>query len=185
MDTKTLIISESTALFQQKGYIGVGVNEILKMCNISKGAFYHHFPNGKEELLISCLQSLNEAITLDIEHIFSIHHSTQSATRAMLEKLISNFENEGTITTYTSSSIVSEMALLSDSVRNACSQLYEKMQGIYITKLRSDGYPLERATAVALLLTAMIEGAIMLCLTQKSSHPLKVIVNELPTFIKE
>ncbi|MGG3797618.1 TetR/AcrR family transcriptional regulator [Metabacillus fastidiosus] len=69
MDTKSLIIEIATNLFQQKGYKGVGVNEILKACNITKGALYYHFPNGKEELLIACLQSINEAITTDIEDI--------------------------------------------------------------------------------------------------------------------
>ena len=56
MDTKSQIIYIATNLFQQKGYKGVGVSEILKACNITKGALYHHFPNGKEELLIACLQ---------------------------------------------------------------------------------------------------------------------------------
>ena len=59
MDTKSLIIDIATSLFQQKGYLGVGLNEILKACNISKGSLYHHFPNGKEELLIACLQSMD------------------------------------------------------------------------------------------------------------------------------
>ncbi|MGG3804237.1 TetR/AcrR family transcriptional regulator [Metabacillus fastidiosus] len=44
MDTKSLIIEIATNLFQQKGYKSVGVNEILKACNITKGALYHHFP---------------------------------------------------------------------------------------------------------------------------------------------
>ena len=56
MSTKSLIIDISTTLFQQKGYLGVGLNEILKACNISKGSLYHHFPKGKEELLVACLQ---------------------------------------------------------------------------------------------------------------------------------
>ena len=71
MDTKSLIIDIATTLFQQKGYMGVGLNEILKACNISKGSLYHHFPNGKEELLIACLHSLNEAITNGYRRNFS------------------------------------------------------------------------------------------------------------------
>jgi TetR/AcrR family transcriptional regulator, lmrAB and yxaGH operons repressor len=55
MDTKSLLIDTATTLFQQKGYKSVGLNEILKACNVTKGALYHHFPNGKEELLITCL----------------------------------------------------------------------------------------------------------------------------------
>ena len=37
MDTKSLIIEVATKLFQQKGFKGVGLNEIIKACNISKG----------------------------------------------------------------------------------------------------------------------------------------------------
>ena len=129
MDTKSLIIDIATSLFQQKGYNGVGLNEILKSCNISKGSFYHHFPNGKEELLITCLQSLNKAITTDIKEIFDQYPNTKEATIAMINKLIITFETECTLTGYTFSSIVSEMATLSEPVRNECAQLYGKIQG--------------------------------------------------------
>jgi TetR/AcrR family transcriptional regulator, lmrAB and yxaGH operons repressor len=183
MDTKSLIIEIATTLFQQKGYVGVGLNEILKACNISKGSLYHHFPNGKEELLIACLQTLQESITSDIEQIFEQHQTTKEATNAMIEKLIGNFESEGTITGYTFSSIVSEMASLSDPVRNACAQLYKKIQDIYLNKLLADGFSKEIAYSIAVMMTASIEGGMLLCLTQKTSEPLKIISQVLPNLI--
>ena len=185
MDTKSLIIDIATTLFQQKGYKGVGLNEIIKACKISKGSLYHHFPNGKEELLITCLQSLNEAITKDIEEIFEQYPTTQEATEAMISKLIVSFETEGTITGYTFSSIVSEMASLSDPVRNACAQLYQKIQDIYLHKLVADGFSEDAAYSIALMMTASIEGGMMLCLTRKTSEPLKVISHVLPKLLKE
>lgn len=110
------------------------MNEILKECGISKGSLYHHFPNGKEELLITCLQSLNEAITKDIKKIFDSHPNSNEATTAMIEKLVANYEAEGTLSGYTFSSIVSEMASIGDSVRNACAKLYSEIQTIYFHK---------------------------------------------------
>ncbi|MFE0504383.1 TetR/AcrR family transcriptional regulator [Peribacillus butanolivorans] len=107
MDTKSLIIDNATILFQQKGYKGVGLNEILRVCNVTKGSLYHHFPNGKEELLIACLHFLNEVITLDIVDIFERYPTTLEVTNSMIEKLIVNLETEGTITGYTFSSMVS------------------------------------------------------------------------------
>lgn len=185
MDTKLRIIDIATTLFQQKGYIGVGLNEILKACNISKGCLYHHFPNGKEELLIACLQSMYEAITTDIEGIFERYQTTQEATQAMIEKLVADFDQEGTITGHTFSSIVSEMGSLSEPVRNACLLLYTKIQGIYSNKLASDGFSKETANSIALMMTASIEGGIMLCLIQKASDPLKIISHVLPNLLKE
>ena len=185
MDTKSLLIDTSTTLFQQKGYKSVGLNEILKACNVTKGALYHHFPNGKEELLITCLHGLHETITTDIEAIFSRHLSTKDAILSMIDKLIHNFEQNGTIIGYTFSSIVSEMATMSEPVRTACSALYENIQHLYYEKLISEGYTNESASAIALLLTASVEGAMMLCLTQKSAKPLKTIALLLPSILKE
>ncbi|MEH7177585.1 TetR/AcrR family transcriptional regulator [Neobacillus vireti] len=183
MDTKSMMIDIAKKLFQQKGYIGVGLTEILKAGNFSKGSLYHHFPNGKEELLIACLQSMSEGMTNDIEDIFERYPTTKEATAAMINKLIANFESEGTISAYTFSSIISEMALLSDPVRNACSNLYIKMQGIYIKKLIADGISEESAKSIAVMITASIEGAILLCLTQKTSEPFKIILDVLPTLL--
>lgn len=185
MDTKSLIINTATSLFQQKGYIAVGLNEILKACNLSKGSLYHHFPNGKEELLMSCLQFLNEVITKDIEEIFERYPTTQEATIAMLEILIVNLETEGTITGYTFSSIVSEMASLSDPVRNASAHLYQKIQDIYFKKLVADGFSSNTAYSIALMMTASIEGGMLLCLTKKATEPLRVISQVLPNILKE
>ncbi|SDM34737.1 TetR/AcrR family transcriptional regulator [Bacillus sp. OK048] len=183
MDTKSMMIDISKKLFQQKGYIGVGLTEILKVGNFSKGSLYHHFPNGKEELLIACLQSMSEDMTNDIEDIFERYPTTIEATTAMIEQLMVNFELEGTISAYTFSSIISEMALLSDPVRNACSNLYIKMQRIYSNKLLVDGFSEESAKSIAVMMTASLEGAILLCLTQKTSNPLKVMVDVLPTLL--
>ncbi|MEH7225290.1 TetR/AcrR family transcriptional regulator [Bacillus sp. JJ1566] len=185
MDTKSLIIEIATKLFQQKGYIGVGLNEILKACNISKGALYHHFPNGKEELLIACLQELNEVITKDIEEIFNRCSNTNEATKAMIDKVIGHFETEGTIAGYTFSSIVSEMASLSEPVRNTCSLLYSKMQRIYSNKLVADGFSVKTADSIALTMVATVEGGMMLCLTQNSSLPLKTISQVIPNLVQK
>lgn len=184
MDTKSLIIDIATSLFQQKGYVAVGLNEILKACNLSKGALYHHFPNGKEELLIACLQTMNEAITLDMEDIFRNYHTTQTAIQAMIEKLVKQFDRDGMITGYTFSSIVSEVGSLSEPVREACALSFTKIEEIYADKLIADGFPKEVSISIALLMTASIEGAIMLCLTQKSSDPLKTIAQVLPNVLK-
>jgi len=184
MDTKSLIIDTASTLFQQKGYKSVGLSEILKACNVTKGALYHHFPNGKEELLITCLHAINETITTDIEAIFRQHLSTKDAIQSIIDKLIHNQETDGTIIGYTFSSIVSEMATVNEPVRNACSALYENIQLIYCAKLVTEGFSSESASDIALLMTASIEGAMMLCLTQKSTEPLKTIAKLLPSLLK-
>ena len=59
------------------------------------------------------------------------------------------------------------------------------MQDIYSNKLVADGFSKETANSIALMMTASIEGGMMLCLTKKASEPLKVISQVLPNFLKE
>ncbi|MEH7074929.1 LmrA/YxaF family transcription factor [Neobacillus drentensis] len=122
---------------------------------------------------------MSEVITKDIEAFFVRYPTAKDATIAMIELLIGKFETEGTIAGYTFSSIVSEMDVLSEPVRAACTELYMKMQDIYSNKLELEGFSKDAAHSLALMMAASIEGGIMLCLTQKSSHPLKVISYEL------
>jgi TetR/AcrR family transcriptional regulator, lmrAB and yxaGH operons repressor len=75
--------------------------------------------------------------------------------------------------------------LLSEPVRDSCSDLYSKMQEIYSIKLVADGFSKETAHSIALMITASIEGGIMLCLTQKESSPLKIISHVLPNLLKK
>ncbi|WP_042463193.1 TetR/AcrR family transcriptional regulator [Neobacillus dielmonensis] len=185
MDTKTTIINIATALFQEKGYMGVGITEILQTCNISKGSFYHHFPNGKEELLIACLKSIEKVITEDIEYIFNQYRTAHEATYALIEKLIYLFDKEDTLTGYTFASIISELGSLNEPVRIAVNSLYIEMQRIYAAKLEADGFSKADADSLALMMTASVEGGIMLCLTQKTSDPLKTVLNLLPNMLKK
>lgn len=185
MDTKTRMIETATKLFQQRGYKAVGLKELLQACGITKGALYHHFPGGKEELLIVCLQSLNETLTMDIESLFNKATSTEAAVRAVIGEMIKDLDRDGTIAGYTFSSIVSEMSLLSEPARDACRALYEKIQSIFHSKLVEDGFASNRASSISLFLTASIEGGLLLCRAQNSSIPLQTISNVLPELMKE
>ena len=53
-----------------------------------------------------------------------------------------------------------------------------------VQKLVTEGFSNEAASAIALLMTASIEGALMLCLTQQSTDPLKTIAKLLPNLLK-
>ncbi len=50
-NTKELILQTAWELFMEKGYENTTVDEIIQLCKISKGGFYHHF-NSKDDLLI-------------------------------------------------------------------------------------------------------------------------------------
>jgi AcrR family transcriptional regulator len=54
MDTRELIIQKSFVLFLKNGIKEVSINEIIQSCDLSKGAFYHHFES-KEQVYMEVL----------------------------------------------------------------------------------------------------------------------------------
>ncbi len=54
MDTRDLIIQNSFILFLNNGIKEVSINEIIKSCALSKGAFYYHFES-KEKVYMEVL----------------------------------------------------------------------------------------------------------------------------------
>jgi TetR/AcrR family transcriptional regulator, lmrAB and yxaGH operons repressor len=77
------------------------------------------------------------------------------------------------------------MASLSEPVNKASSLLFENILRVCCDKLIEEGFSKKSAHSISVLITAAIEGGIMLCLAQKSSEPLKIVSAALPNLIKE
>ena len=55
-DTHEKILRSASQLFAKNGYSATGVAAICKKANISKGAFYHHFPS-KQDVFLALLEN--------------------------------------------------------------------------------------------------------------------------------
>jgi len=84
-------LKAGTRCFNQKGFSGTSLDEIVEQLNVSKGAFYYHFAN-KEALLTQCydytLDQLERVIT-HVEHI----DATPAARLDVAMRLIFSLQN--------------------------------------------------------------------------------------------
>jgi TetR/AcrR family transcriptional repressor of lmrAB and yxaGH operons len=60
--TRERLIRAALKLFQQRGYHGAGLIEILAEAQAPKGSLYHHFPSGKEALAVACVAWLQDEV---------------------------------------------------------------------------------------------------------------------------
>lgn len=46
--TRTALVRTARELFRERGYAGVGTNELVKRAGVTRGAMYHHFADKRE-----------------------------------------------------------------------------------------------------------------------------------------
>jgi TetR/AcrR family transcriptional regulator, lmrAB and yxaGH operons repressor len=57
LSTKDKIITTTTTLIRKQGVAATGINDIVANTGIPKGSIYYHFPGGKEEIVVACVES--------------------------------------------------------------------------------------------------------------------------------
>ena len=61
--TTAALIAAARQLFAQRGYAGVGTEEIVQSAGVTRGALYHHFRGGKEDLFQVVLVQISAETT--------------------------------------------------------------------------------------------------------------------------
>ena len=57
--TTAALVTAARALFAERGYANVGTEEIVRRAGMTRGALYHHFRGGKEELFRAVVVQLS------------------------------------------------------------------------------------------------------------------------------
>lgn len=85
-ETKRKIMNVSEILFSEKGFDKTSVRDICEKAEISKGAFFHHFPT-KEELFLEILEKYLFSLDEEMEKIEKNTKNTLLAMDKMIEIL--------------------------------------------------------------------------------------------------
>ena len=64
--TIAALIGAARPLFAERGYAGVGTEEIVQRAGVTRGALYHHFRGGKEDLFQAVLIQISAETTQEV-----------------------------------------------------------------------------------------------------------------------
>ena len=80
--------------FCQYGYAGLTLRQLAEACGLNKATLYHHFPQGKKEIVGAVLDCLHGNLTTEVFATLSGEGSPQEKIQRMLER-VSEFYKEG------------------------------------------------------------------------------------------
>ncbi len=179
------LIQATSHLVELQGYHATGLNQIVKEGGAPKGSLYYYFPNGKEELVAESVALHGRAVTDQIRKALANTTDPADAIHAIVAYIARKFVHSDFIKAGSIASVALETAHSSERLRKVCGEIYTAWQNAYAGMLIEHGMRTERAARIAMLITASIEGAVVLCRTYRSPEPLLAIAEELKLLIEQ
>ncbi len=87
-DTKEKILKEARRLYQAGGYSYMGLDNIARSLNITRAALYHHFPDGKEQMLIEMVAAATNEKAAQWQTALESSPNARERLRLMLLSII-------------------------------------------------------------------------------------------------
>jgi TetR/AcrR family transcriptional repressor of lmrAB and yxaGH operons len=158
----------------------VSIATIVKACDTTKGAIYHHFPAGKEQLLLAAIDFTESWMIKDTAQILKRRDNPIEAIQQHIEYIATQVEEHNDFVGIPIGNIAGEMALKNELVRQACATVFLNYEVLFQEKLMISGFAEDDAKALATTLNALYEGGILLSVTHASGEPLRSIAKQIP-----
>ena len=185
-NSRDIILNTAARLFAIQGYYGTGLNQIIKESGAPKGSLYYYFPNGKEELALECIRLiqrlLNNKLTDTLSNTLGPIESIQNFIRNIATDA-RNTGYDGYIPIGFWAAV--EISSVSDTLRTACKNTFEELKEKFASKIVQGGFTKSKADDLATLIISMIEGAVILMITQQDNRSLLLVLEHIPLLLKE
>jgi len=171
-DTKSRMISAAIGLLQRHGLAAMSFTDVLAESGAARGAIYHHFPGGKQQLAL-------EAARRNAEDVRSHLHELPARTpREVVEAFLGNVRpvvqaSAGGGGCAVAAVTIDGGAAIADqsSLRTVAAEGFAGWVGELTGKLTHAGMSPSRAADLATLMIVTLEGAHILCRAAGSIAP--------------
>jgi AcrR family transcriptional regulator len=176
------MISSTALLLREQGLTGTSFGDVIEHSGAPRGSIYHHFPDGKAELV-------QEAVRFAGHHVGqTIESAGDDAPVAVLRALVATWRATLESSDFRAGCPVVAVAVEADQtaeLRAATAETFGEWQRMLASLLCHNGIPPTRAPRLASLTVAAIEGAVVICRAQRSTQALDEIADELEETLVE
>ncbi len=178
------ILQTASELMEKQGYHGTGLNEIIQKSGAPKGSLYYYFPDGKEQLASEAILRAGQIVSERFREQTAGEPDPAKAIHDFLYMIAKRMEETKFYTGSTMTMIAMETVTESKRINKACQNGYTMLIGAFKDKLLSGGMEDSKASEMAEMIIAAVEGGIILSRTYQDANHLRKIADHILGMLK-
>lgn len=182
--TRRKLIETTAHHLRAKGAAATGLSEILQDSGVPRGSLYHHFPGGKEELVLYAIMASGESITQRLSALLKRTGGLIEAVSAFCDHYIAQLHESAYTKGCPIATVTLESAADVDSVHEATAKAFNAMLDFLCEALTREGLEAKVAYEQSVVIISTIEGALLLAKSLRSTRPLEIARDQLVHMLK-
>ena len=176
-----MLVSAAEVL-RERGAAGVTIDEVLTRSGAPRGSVYHHFPEGRNQILTEALQYAGEAITTVIDN------AAENGAIYLVRRFVEFWEELLADSDFTAGCPVVAAAIGSEDdepqLTSVAGSIFSHWRDALTRAFVADGFDESDARSLAIMCIASLEGAVVLCRSTRSADPLRDVAHQIEFLIK-
>jgi TetR/AcrR family transcriptional repressor of lmrAB and yxaGH operons len=180
--TRHKMLVSAAEVLRERGAAGVTIDEVLARSGAPRGSVYHHFPEGRNQILIEALQYAGDAITATIDD------AADRGAMYLLNQFVRFWERLLAESDFSAGCPVVAAAIGSadDEPRltAVAGEIFGRWRHALTRAFVADGFEAADAESLANMSIASLEGAVVLCRATRTAGPLRDVAQQIQFLVK-
>jgi AcrR family transcriptional regulator len=169
-------------ILRESGAAGVTIDEVLTRSGAPRGSVYHHFPEGRTQLLRDALQYAGDEITATIDK------AADESAGELLGEFVGLWERSLLDSDYAAGCPILAVAVGSgddeQQLTSLAGAIFARWREATTQAYVRDGFDPAGAASLAAITISALEGAVVLCRASRSIEPLHDVAHQIEFLIK-
>jgi AcrR family transcriptional regulator len=175
--TRRRMLVSAAEVLRERGAAGVTIDEVLSRSAAPRGSVYHHFPRGRNQILLEALQFAGKSMTSAIDD------AAAQGPMALLRDFVDLWEDVLRDSDFAAGCPVAAAAISTGDegpqLSSDAARIFDRWRTALTRSFVADGFGDTEAASLATTMLAAIEGAVILCRSLRSPQPLRDVAENL------
>lgn len=180
--TRQQMLISAVEVLRERGAAGVTIDEVLARSGAPRGSVYHHFPDGRSQLVAEALRYAGDSIAALIDD------AAAGGGRSLVHEFTKFWERTLAGSGYAAGCPVVAAAIgSSDDEREltaVAGDIFARWGAALSRAFVADGFTDTDARSLAVTCIASLEGAVVLCRSTGSVEPLRLVTEQIEFLMK-